>query len=192
MAFLYLITHAHTQVEPALDAVHWRLSSAGQAQAEALAALPFWPDIDRIVVSREAKTRLTIAPVLAKQNIQLVEDGHFDEAVRPGWVEEYSAHVQDFFAASDRSVGGWEPATHALQRFLAGIALYVTPHDAEQLALVSHGLVLSLYRAHLLGQWPADFDAWRQLGFAAVACVDLRTLALIEDFKPVTNSPLRG
>ena len=38
MTLLYLITHAHTQVEPALDAVHWRLSSTGQAQAQALAA----------------------------------------------------------------------------------------------------------------------------------------------------------
>ncbi|MBE2239541.1 MAG: histidine phosphatase family protein [Caldilineaceae bacterium] len=192
MTLLYLITHAHTQVEPALDAVHWRLSSTGQAQAEALAALPFWRDIDRILVSHEAKTRLTIAPVVAKRRIQIVAGGQFDEVARPGWVEEYSARVQDFFATPDRSVGGWEPAAHALQRFLAGITLYVTPCGAEQIALVSHGLVLSLYRAHLLGQWPADFDAWRQLGFAAVACVDLRTPALVEDFKPVTNSPLRG
>ena len=82
MARLYLITHAHTQIDPAVDAAHWQLSPTGQAQADALAALPFWADIDRILVSSEVKTHLTIAPVLAQRAIPVTADRRFDEVKR--------------------------------------------------------------------------------------------------------------
>ncbi|MFO7631137.1 MAG: histidine phosphatase family protein [Caldilinea sp.] len=192
MALLRLITHAHTLVDPVSDATQWRLSTAGQSQAEALALLPFWAGIDRILVSSEVKTHLTVAPILATLQIPVSVDGRFDEVVRPSWVDEYGAHVKAFFAEPERSVGGWEPATHALQRFLAGLAAQGVPGSNEQVALVSHGLVLSLYRAHLTGKWPPDFEAWRQLGFGSVALVDLRSLTLVEEFTPVVSSPLRG
>lgn len=192
MARLYLITHAHTQIDPAVDAAHWQLSPTGQAQADALAALPFWADIDRILVSSEVKTHLTIAPVLAQRAIPVTADRRFDEVQRPGWIEEYGAQVQAFFAAPDQAVGGWEMAAHALRRFLAGLHAHPPPTADTQLALVSHGLVLSLYRAHLLGLPTADFAAWRRLGFAAVAQVDLRGPTLAADFKAVVDSPPRA
>lgn len=192
MARLYLITHAHTQIDPAIDATHWQLSPTGQAQADALAALPFWADIDRILVSSEVKTHLTIAPVLARRAIPVIADSRFDEVLRPGWIEEYGAQVQAFFAAPAQAVGGWEVATHALRRFLAGLQAHLAPAADEQLALVSHGLVLSLYRAHLLKLPATDFAAWRQLGFAAVAQVDLHSSTLAADFKATMDSPLRA
>lgn len=192
MARLYLITHAHTQVDAAVDAVHWQLSPDGEAQAAALATLPWWADVDRILVSAEAKTRLTVAPLLAKQRLPVREDSRFDEVLRPGWVETYSDQVRAFFAAPAQSIGGWEPADHARQRFLAGLRDHLAPAREEQVALVSHGLVLSLYRAHLLGQPFVEFAAWRALPFAAVAIVDPSTPTLVEDFEPVAASPARA
>lgn len=192
MARLYLITHAHTQIDPAVDATHWQLSPTGEAQAEVLAALPFWADVDRILVSSEVKTRLTVAPVLAQRSIPITADRRFDEVLRPGWIENYGAQVQRFFAAPAQTVGGWETAAHALQRLLAGLHAHLTPTADTQIALVSHGLVLSLYRAHLLGLPTADFAAWRRLGFAAVAQVDLRSSTLAADFKASMDSPLRA
>jgi broad specificity phosphatase PhoE len=182
MARLYLITHAHTQIDPAQDAVTWQLSSAGMAQAERLAAHPFWATIDRIIVSSERKTSLTVAPLLAQRNLPITSERRFDEVHRPGWVDAYSERVRAFFASPGQSIGGWESADHALHRVLAGVAAHIAPDRSEQVALVSHGLVLSLYRAHLLAQWPPDFEAWRRLGFGAVAQVDLQHAQLIEDF----------
>lgn len=191
MARLYLITHAHTQIDTAVDAVHWRLSPAGEAQAATLALLPWWATVDRIVISAEAKTRLTVAPVLARRTIPMSADARFDEVRRPGWVEEYAGRVRAFFAAPAQSIGGWEPADHALQRFLAGLHDHLAPAGAEQVALVSHGLVLSLYRAHLLGRRTVDFADWCALDFAAVATVDLSIPELVADFAPVASSPPR-
>lgn len=192
MAHLYLVTHAHTQLDPAVNAARWQLSPTGQAQAVALAELPFWAKVDRILISSEAKTYLTVAPVLARRTIPVAADSRFDEVQRAGWVEDYADRVQAFFASPEQAVGGWEAAAHALRRFMAGLQTHLRPDADRSVALISHGLVLSLYRAHLLGLPAADFAAWRQLGFAAVARVDLRGPTLIADFKAAVDSPPRA
>lgn len=192
MTLLTLITHAHTQRDPALDAVHWRLSAAGEQQAAVLAGQPFWRDVDRILVSSEPKTRLTVAPLLAVYDLPLLSDSRFDEARRPGWVENYAAQVAHFFADPLHSVDGWEPAADALNRILDAFATHIQPDGEGHVALVGHGLVLSLYRAHVLGLPRPPFDAWLRLGFAAVARVDLCRPTLLQDFTPVAPSPPRG
>ena len=64
------------------------------------------------------------------------------------------------------------------------------------LALVGHGLVLSLYRAHLLGLPQVRFVDWQQLSFAAVAQVTLLPETgegvLVQDFVPVAEHQPRG
>lgn len=192
MAHLYLVTHAHTQIEPAVNATRWQLSPTGQVQAAVLAESPFWAKVDRILVSSEVKTYLTIAPVLARRTIPVTADSRFDEVQRAGWVEDYADRVQAFFASPEQAVGGWEAAAHALRRFLAGLQTHLMPDADQSVALISHGLVLSLYRAHLLGLPAADFAAWRQLGFAAVAQADLSGPTLITDFTAAVDSPPRA
>ena len=192
MATLTLITHAHTQIDPATDAATWRLSAAGEAQAAALAGQPFWATVDRILVSSEAKTRLTIAPLTMQRSLPVLADARFDEAARPGWCDDYAARVAAFFAEPARSARGWETAESALARFLEGIDAHLPATGSEHVALVAHGLVLSLYRAKVLGLARAPFAAWQQLGFAAVARVDLAGPALIQDFRAVAPSPTRA
>ena len=57
------------------------------------------------------------------------------------------------------------------------------------MALVAHGLVLSLYRAHLLGLATAPLRRLAPLEFAAVARVDLAGPTLVQDFVSVAPSP---
>jgi broad specificity phosphatase PhoE len=112
-------------------------------------------------------------------------DNRFDELHRPGWTQDYAAAVQQAFAYPELPSGEWEPARDAQKRFLEGIADLCSAHRGQTLALVSHGLILSLYRAWLLGQAKVNPDDWRRLGFAAVALVDLATDELLQDFRPV-------
>lgn len=189
---LYLITHAHTQVDVNQDAAQWSLSPVGTAQAQTLAAMPWWSQVDRIVLSSEAKTRLTVAPVLAARNLPVLVDARFDELHRPGWVEDYAERVRQAFAQPNQRAGDWEAAAAALARFRAGIADLCQAYRGETIALVGHGLTLSLYRAHLLGQAQVDFAAWRALSFAAVAIVDPTQAQLLQDFQPVAGHIARG
>ena len=175
---LRLITHAHTQQEPAVDATRWRLSDAGREQAAALAQLSFWANVDRVVLSSEPKTRLTAQPVLDARALPVTVDARFDELHRPGWVNDYVGRVQQCFAHAHQAAVDWEPATAALARVRAGIADLHAQFPAQTFALVGHGLTLSLYRAHLLdqyrdGQIYVKLADWRALPFAAVALAEV-------------------
>lgn len=189
---LYLITHAHTAQDRQADATQWRLSETGRQQALTLASQPFWAQVDQIILSNEAKTRLTVESVLAQRGLPVFTDARFDELVRPGWTEDYTAQVRQAFAQPALAAGAWEPATTALDRFLAGIADLCQQFPTHTLALVGHGLTLSLYRAYLLGQPQVDLQDWQQLSFAAVALVDPIRKALLEDFQSVAGAIARG
>lgn len=183
---LFLIRHAQVQMQPAQDAKQWPLSATGQGQAEHLATLSMWDDITQIVVSSEAKTRLTIAPVLAQRDLPVHVDARFDELHRPGWVADYAAQVQRAFAEPTQAAGEWELAAVALARFQAGIADLCTHFAGATVALVGHGLTFSLYRAHLLGYPQVRFADWQNLKFASVALVDPVAGQLLADFRAVT------
>lgn len=186
---LFLIRHAQVEAQPQLDARAWGLSARGAQQAAQLATLPMWDVIDRIVVSSEPKTRLTVAAVLAQRNLPVTVDARFDELHRPGWVgaEEYARQVQRAFAEPARPAGEWEPAAVALARFRAGITDLCMHFAGATFALVGHGLTFSLYRAHLLRQSHVLFAEWQQLSFAAVALVDPGAEKLLQDFQPVVG-----
>lgn len=180
-ARLYLITHACTQQVPDTDATRWQLNDIGREQAEALARQRFWERVERLLLSSELKTRLTVAPLLDARALPVEEDGRFDELRRtPEWSYDYSARVAEMFRRPREAVAGWEPAAQALGRFRAGIADWRTRYPQETLAIVGHGLTFSLYRAHLLGRRNVDMRDWQALSFAAVACVEGGTI--IDDF----------
>lgn len=189
---LYLITHAHTQVDASQDAVHWSLSPVGAAQAQTLATMPWWAQVDRIVLSSEAKTRLTVAPLLAMRALPVLVDARFDELQRPGWSTDYAEQVRQAFADPNQRAGEWEAAAAALARFHAGIADLCQTYPDETVALVGHGLTFSLYRAALLGRPQVDLAEWRALSFAAVAIVDPTQAQLLQDFQPVAGQLARG
>ncbi|MYC95554.1 MAG: histidine phosphatase family protein [Caldilineaceae bacterium SB0661_bin_32] len=178
---LYLIAHACTRQVPDTDAAHWQLNELGRQQAAALARQPFWDEVDRLLLSCEPKTRLTVAPLLKSNDLPVDEDGRFNELQRsPEWTNDYTARVAEVFRRPRDSVAGWEPAADALSRFRAGIDDWAARHPHDTLALVGHGLTFSLYRAHLLGLPTVPLQDWQQLSFAAVACV--RDGRIVDDF----------
>lgn len=182
---LYLITHAHTQIERDANATKWRLSTTGAAEAEALTHERFWDEVEGVVLSSEPKTHRTVAPVLAQRSLPIRIDARFDELRRgSGWIDDYAARVEQVLAVPEQPIGGWESAASALARFLDGVAA-LTEQTERALALVSHGLVLSLYRAHLLGFNRVRFADWRALSFGAVAQADPVERLLLCDFRPV-------
>ncbi len=184
---LYLIRHAQTKQERQQESNQWHLSEQGCQQAGALAQESFWSHVDLIVVSSEPKTRLTIEPVVAAWGIPVVEDARFDEVYRGGWINDYAAQVRRFFATPEQSAEPWESAADALDRFLGGLASLQEAYGNQTLALVGHGLILSLYRAYLLGQPAVHFADWQRLAFAAVALVNPTKRLLLKDFTPLPS-----
>lgn len=188
MSRIYLITHAHTAQQPDRAAELWELSPRGEQEAAQLAHADFWAEVTRIVVSAEPKTLLTVGPVLARHSLPVSIDCRFDEVRRGGWVENYADRVERFFAQPEQSVGEWECAAAARRRMVAGLMHQVQSHPGATLAVVGHGLGLSLLRAHIARLPVADFDLWRRLGFAAAACITVNPDTIVADFVPSAST----
>jgi len=184
---LYLITHAHTAQVPDMDVTRWVLSEQGVEQARQLAQQPFWDEVGQIALSLEEKTYLTVESVLANREVVYFHDRRFNELKRGGWVGNYAERVQQAFGKPDEAAGDWEPASHALQRFQKGMADLCQKYAEETVAVVGHGLTMSLYRASLLGYDQVRFEDWQELSFASVALVDPVNEVLLEDFVAVAG-----
>jgi broad specificity phosphatase PhoE len=180
---VYLITHAHTEQIAGVAADAWRLSMRGIEQAARLAESPFWQQVNRIVVSAEPKSWLTVAKVAAERNLPVWIDSRFDELRRTGWIDDYAAQVARVFAQPTTQVMGWEAAESVRRRVQAGLADLQVRFAGETLALVGHGLSLSVLRADLLGLAQADFSAWQRLAFGSYALISLTPPTVIEDFR---------
>lgn len=204
---VHLLTHAHTHQQPAVDSRHWALSDVGKAQAAALIQAPIWTHVRALVVSSEPKTRATAEPVAEHYNLPIYVDARFDELKRGGWIEDYAATVAAAFAAPSESIAGWETATAALSRALDALADWeaqypqsAPPDEARgEIAIVGHGLSLSLLRAWFLAAVPesaaagvnldavstnayVDVEEWRRLPFGAWATVDTGARRIVQDF----------
>lgn len=179
---LYLITHAHTRQIRELDAAQWQLSDKGMQQAETLAAQPFWREVEQIVVSSEPKTLLTAEPAATRYNLPIHIDARFDELHRPGWVENYGERVRRAFAQPDQPAGDWEPASQALARFCEGMRELQSRFTGRNVALIGHGLTISLYRSWLLGHTHVMHEEWAGLDFGVYAIIDPERRHIIQDF----------
>jgi broad specificity phosphatase PhoE len=81
------------------------------------------------------------------------------------------------------SVATWEPLLTALARITSCIEQIAARHAGLEVGVVSHGLVLTLYLAALLGLDGAGaFDLWSRIGFPDVAVVDAEARRLERTF----------
>ena len=168
---LYLIRHAHSQ-QTALPIETWPLSGLGREQTRKLAELPFWQDVHIICTSVEPKAIQTAQIVAERHDLPVEPSFELRELRRPGArVDDYESVVRQVLENPARSVNGWEPAGEAQTRIMTAIERLLALHENETLAVVSHGLVLTLYLAYLADTMPT-LDLWRSLSFASVTLVD--------------------
>ena len=168
---LYLVRHAHTQ-PTALPVETWPLSEQGIQQAHKLAGLPFWHDVHLICSSWEPKAIQT-AQIVAERRCLPIEPVFDLRELRrtKGPVPDYAAAVCEVLENPLKSFQGWEPAGEAQTRIMTAIERLLMLHEGETLAVVSHGLALTLYVAYLTGAAPT-LDLWHSLPFASATQVD--------------------
>jgi broad specificity phosphatase PhoE len=137
-----------------------------------LAELPLWQEVQIICTSVEPKALQTAQIVAARHDLPI--EPHFDlrELRRPGdRVADYESAVRQALENPTMSVNGWEPAGEAQTRIMTAVERLLMLHEGEMLAVVSHGLVLTLYLAYLTDSAPT-LDLWHSLPFASAVQVD--------------------
>lgn len=197
MAWLYLIRHPLTAQDAAQPASSWDVSDAGHEQILALVAAPFWRQVKAVYTSPQRKTTLVGDAVQAAHRIPYSVVADLAEARRDVWLgpDAFQAAQRAFLAQpAVPPVPEWESAADARARFVAAMDQIGDAHDpAESLAVVTHGTVLTLYVAHLLGE-PLDvarwYAYWRGIGFATVLPVARDTLRPVGPFVPAPYTDL--
>ncbi|MFX1416190.1 MAG: histidine phosphatase family protein [Promethearchaeota archaeon] len=170
ITLIHLLRHAETKLDPSVPADRWHVSEVGMESAEVLASSGVFDSVDMIVTSAEDKAFETAVPFAKRIDVEITRDSSFNELNRGTGPltspEEYLERVRTALGDPESSTSGWETAVNALGRFKQGIDAVGSETGARSILLVSHGLVLSLYFAHLLNKEEV-YERWRRLGFCS-------------------------
>jgi len=185
---LILVRHSLPEIVPDVPAREWTLSDQGRRRCHALAAMLAEHTPDVIVSSLEPKaveTGQIVASLLGKP-FATAPGLHEHERRGVGFStrEEFEARVATLFAHPTELVMGSETAEqagHRLTQAIAAIAHVLGSHPGDNVAVVTHGTVMSLYVAQVAGVEPFSF--WRRLGlpsFVVLSWTAMDLLAVVE------------
>ena len=180
---LILIRHSHPKIVPDWQATQWTLSDVGRLRCHQLAKriTPHYPDL--VVTSTEIKAMETGQIIAADLGKPVKTSEGLHEHARPnvGWydtVEQFEEQVAHFFQNPSQLVFGAETADAAYRRFNNTLNGIMEAHPGWNVAVVTHGTVMSLYIARLAGI--DAFSFWRGLGLPAYVVVSLPDGQIIE------------
>lgn len=160
-AALILVRHGRPVIDPDIPPPQWGLCPEGRDAVAALAEklIPFGA---RAAISSPEPKALQTAEIIG-QRLGLaveVEHGlheHKRSHVSFGTEEDFRQRIAQVFADPKSPAPGGESAEQACERLTAALAR----HTTRPLVAVTHGTVLSLYVAKLLGL--DAHDLWRNL-----------------------------
>jgi broad specificity phosphatase PhoE len=182
---LFLIRHAETKPDPTVPPDHWMLSSTGMRAAQALLSSDERAEIQLVASSPEWKALMTAQALDAGGSIVQVEDLRELNRGPAGWFSnkaEYVALVEEILRSPAESIRGCEPAAQAQERIVHAIDGLLNGQLTHSVAVVSHGIVLGLYMAHLRSEAVADVALWRRLRFPDLAIISTDTGEINREF----------
>jgi len=172
---IIFLRHADTQKDPNVHAAEWGLSELGAEQAEGVKDIADMQDVEVIYVSEERKTELTVKPLADSLGITPIKDGRFNEVARGEKFlskEEFELEKNRQLEDLEYAAFNGETGNAALARFKEGVEAAVAAHPDKTLLIVTHGTVLNLYFADLLGSFTDLPDRWSRTAFCAYGIVE--------------------
>jgi broad specificity phosphatase PhoE len=147
------------------QAREWPLSDEGRRACEEFAGRLAEYHVTAMLSSPESKARETAAILAAQLGLTPGEDADLNEQRRENVPYlsrlDFEARIQRLFAEPDALVFGQETATRAYTRFAGAVERALAAHPAGDVALVTHGTVMTLYAERHAGVEPFAF--WQAL-----------------------------
>jgi len=172
-AYIFL-RHAKTKKDPLKHATQWELEEDALEVLNTHIQDDVFKDVDMVITSTEPKAIATAKPIAKHSGLEITSQDSFNEIKREEDFltdKEFLIQKQTQLESLDTAVGGPESGRKALQRFEHGLQLLEEMHTDKTMVIVSHGTVLSLYFASLLGTLGTVFERWGQLKFCAFGVV---------------------
>jgi broad specificity phosphatase PhoE len=189
MPNLVFIRHSQSQPDPHTPSRLWTLTEEGRRRCEVLAdqLLPY--NLDVIITSTEPKAIETAE--LAAQKLEvpcLVMEGlHEHERESAPFFdnkEKFLEAVANLFANRAELVFGDETGFQAHTRFAGAVDAVLAAYPLKNIAIVTHGTVLSLFVSQKTGEDIYEF--WQSLGMPAIIAFSYPELRMIAQSKEIT------
>jgi broad specificity phosphatase PhoE len=170
------------EIVSGLPANQWRLSDAGRLRCKRLAERLATYDPDVIVASLEPKaieTGQIVADVLSKP-FETAENLHEHDRSNVGPLdtkEQFEAGVAGVFENPQKLIFGRETADDAHRRFAEAVAGVIGKYASGNLAVVTHGTVMTLFVARAAGL--DSFPFWKRLGLPSFVVLSLPGFGLL-------------
>jgi 2,3-bisphosphoglycerate-dependent phosphoglycerate mutase len=162
---LLLIRHAAPLILQDAPAREWPLSDEGRRACEEFAGRLAPYRVTAILSSAEVKARETAAILVAWLGLTPGVEADLNEQRRDNVPylgrPDFEAAIRRLFAEPDTLVLGQETATQAYTRFAGAVGRALVAHPDGDVALVTHGTVMSLYAERHAGVEPFAF--WQAL-----------------------------
>ena len=183
---LILVRHAAVKVDPTIDSHQWPLTADGRSATHQLAERLKPYQLQQIITSKEPKAQSTGAALSEVLNLPLKSAPGLQEHDRRGmpYFEdrgEFETAVTNFFARPDELVLGRETAVAATARFTQAVEQQLEAYPQTNLAIVTHGTVLTLFLCHYnrdLSPW----QLWQSLTMPCAFIVSLPNMQISQSF----------
>ena len=190
MRIVYFISHPEVVVAPEKPVPAWSLSERGRQRMLTLVSTPLLHQVRWLFASTETKA-VEAAEIIAKSRELVVRaDSALGENDRSstGFLpkEKFEAAADEFFAHPSISFHGWERAVDAQRRIVEAVRRNVALAPQDEVAIVSHGAVGTLFKCHL-----KDVPITRsedQTSQGNYFCFDADRWQLIHDWRPIDDS----
>jgi broad specificity phosphatase PhoE len=180
MAKLLLVKHAPPEIAPQVVSHRLVLSEEGRHRCAWLAEELNGQGITRLYSSLEPKALETAALVAVRLGLALEPRSNLHESDRTGLgfvsQDELQGRLREFFEKPDQSVIGGETADSAFERFSGAISNILSEGHRQPLAIVTHGVVLSLFVARQNAIPP--FDLWARLALPSYVVLDATSFSV--------------
>ena len=186
---LVFIRHSQSQPETGRAAREWRLTAEGQRRCTLLAAQLAIYNLDLIVTSTERKAIETGKLTAEKLGIPYrVEDNlHEHQRETAPYFDtkaEFKEVIRMLFARPTELVFGEETGLEAQNRYVDAVDSVMRSNPQENIGIVSHGTVLSLFVNHFTGKEIYTF--WQGLGMPAIVAFSYPAMKLLAQVNEIT------
>ena len=183
MSNLILIKHSIPAIDPNQPANEWHLSDEGRARCIPLAKeiIPFQPEI--LVSSHEPKAFDTAQEISKIIHLPVKTAEHIHEHQRRSiqftTQEQFTLNIKNLFSHPTELVFGEETAEQAQKRITLAINGLISVYTNKNIAIISHGTVISLFLSSVLKIDP--FEIWKQLDLPSFVVVSQPKFKLISE-----------
>ena len=181
MPKLILVRHSEPAMEASVPANQWRLSEEGRLRCYPLAQRLAEHQPHAIISSVEPKAHETAQIVADALDLpcEVAEGLHEHDRSNVGMLakEEFETKVAGLFARPHLLVFGRETADQAHHRFAQAVQDLLQRYPDKNIAVVTHGTVLTLFVSRATGLEPLPL--WKSLGLPTLVVLSLPELDLL-------------